>query len=344
MRVLSLMSGLVLASLAPVSDARADWGAFYQGSDHGPGGYTQTDPEADTGLEGRALSRQMGAVTDRTGMHPPAQRRSLPRMTALRQGVAPAQPGLEPAMTGDVRGICLAHILRAQDRYGIPDNLLLGIGLQEAGVSRGGGLTVWPWAVNAAGEGRIFDNRAAALAWVRDRQAAGVRSIDVGCMQINLHWHPQAFADLEQGFDPAVNVDYAARFLLGLYAETGSWTRAAGAYHSRTPDRAEIYLTSLRRNVAVANDRIATFRALAGAGPALAGPDMLALQEPQADPVDHLQHDPWSGEYAEAAAPAPLAPWEHGYWSTGQDGSGMIYGLYSREPLEPILPTFLETF
>jgi len=191
---------------------------------------------------------------------------------------------------------------------------------------------VWPWAVNAAGEGRIFENRDAAMAWVRERQAAGVQSIDVGCMQINLRWHPGAFASLEEGFDPVINIDYAARFLAGLYAETGDWMRAGGAYHSRTPEKAGIYLSSLRRNVAVANDRIDTFRGMAGAGPA---PDMPPEAIPAAayspDDIEQLQAD-------------PVMPWDHGYWSTQQADPGGVYGIYSRERLEPVLPRFLQDF
>ena len=42
-------------------------------------------------------------------------------------------------------------------------------------------------------------------------------------------------------FDPDANAAYAARFLSELYAEFGDWSRAAGAYHSRTPKFANRY-------------------------------------------------------------------------------------------------------
>ncbi len=66
-------------------------------------------------------------------------------------------------------------------------------------------------------------------------QARGVQSIDVGCMQVNLLYHPSAFATLDQAFDPAPNASYAARFLRSLYARLGDWPEAAAAYHSFTP-------------------------------------------------------------------------------------------------------------
>ena len=296
--------------------ALADWGAFYAGS--APAGPRM----------------QAAALSDRTGMHPQNNRRDTFRLTAPVSNGEPLRPSSGGFADSDPASHCVSEILRAQDRYGIPDNILLGIGLQEAGVSRGGRLTVWPWAVNAAGVGRIFDNRSAAMAWVREREAMGVQSIDVGCMQINLRWHPHAFTHLEQGFDPVINVDYAARFLRDLYAETGDWMRAAGAYHSRTPAYADIYLASLRRNVAVANDRIDAFRGMAGAGRMAAsqtsGHDTTAVPE-------HLL----------TALPDPdfvPAAWDQGHWSTRDDGAGGSYGIYSQERLEPVLPQFLQDF
>ena len=54
------------------------------------------------------------------------------------------------------------------------------------------------------------------MAAVRAMQANGVRSIDVGCGQINLMYHPDAFPNLELAFDPQANAAYAARFLKAL--------------------------------------------------------------------------------------------------------------------------------
>ena len=53
---------------------------------------------------------------------------------------------------------------------------------------------------------------------MRAVQAQGVRSIDIGCMQVNLMHHPNAFATLDAAFDPLANALYAARFLTELRA------------------------------------------------------------------------------------------------------------------------------
>lgn len=99
----------------------------------------------------------------------------------------------------------------------------------------------WPWTINAEGQGSFYDTKAQAIAAVRALQARGVRSIDVGCMQVNLMHHPDAFPDLETAFDPTANARYAARFLNQLHGQSGDWPRAVALYHSATPDLAADY-------------------------------------------------------------------------------------------------------
>lgn len=160
-------------------------------------------------------------------------------------------------------GACIAAIRKAEAAYGIPTNLLLAIGLQEAGMSYKGSMTIWPWSLNVEGRGFRFDTRTEAEAFLSDELAQGKRSIDVGCLQVNLRWHPDAFPSPTEGFDPARNADYAARFLRGLYLETGDWLRAAGRYHSATPDLRDIYLTGIEKHLSQLNHSAASFDALA---------------------------------------------------------------------------------
>ena len=80
--------------------------------------------------------------------------------------------------------------------------------------------------MNAEGQG-FYDTKAQAVAAVRAMQARGMQSIDVGCVQINLMHHPDAFPNLEAAFDPHANARYAAQFLKELYAQTGDWNKAA---------------------------------------------------------------------------------------------------------------------
>src|SRR3954451_18732261 len=130
---------------------------------------------------------------------------------------------------------CASAIAAAEQRYAaLPSGLLNAIGTVESGRpdSRTGRLSAWPWSVNAAGESHFFNTRQEAIDFVAAAQVRGIRSIDVGCMQINLQQHPEAFASLEEAFTPEANVRYASAFLLDLRARTGNWTIATGYYHS----------------------------------------------------------------------------------------------------------------
>lgn len=240
--------------------------------------------------------------------------RSSAPVPAPEPEVAPRRkPG--PAVSG---ADCLAAILDAQARYGIPDNMLLSIGVQEAGRRGPEGLTVWPWTVNAAGEGAFFRSREEALTWVRAKRRAGVRSIDVGCMQVNQKWHGDAFASLDQAFDPAANVDYAARFLRDLYRETGDWWKAAGRYHSATDEHRDVYLAALKRNHAVVSAQLSRLIAQASTARVFA----LATAAP-------------------ALPPAPKLPPPPVYWSAGREAAMTSrFSIYSNRPMQPVLPAY----
>jgi hypothetical protein len=49
-------------------------------------------------------------------------------------------------------------------------------------------------------------------------------------------------------FDPAANVDYAARHIKSLRAQSRDWLEAAGRYHSWNEERSQAYLDRLRLN------------------------------------------------------------------------------------------------
>jgi hypothetical protein len=130
---------------------------------------------------------------------------------------------------------CAQAAATAEAALAIPSGLLLAIGQVESGRSEpAGGRSPWPWTVQAAGAGRFFASADDAVAAVQDLRAGGVQSIDIGCFQMNLFHHPDAFTDLLSGFDPLTNATAAAQFLVSLRGELGSWEQAVAAYHSRT--------------------------------------------------------------------------------------------------------------
>jgi hypothetical protein len=125
----------------------------------------------------------------------------------------------------------------------VPDNLLPAIARVESGRldPATGRVRPWPWTINVEGAGYFYDSKAEVIAAVRKFQATGVRSIDVGCMQVNLLHHPRAFSDLDEAFDPSANARYAVKFLTALYQQTKDWHLATAWYHSSTPDLGEEY-------------------------------------------------------------------------------------------------------
>ena len=156
---------------------------------------------------------------------------------------ASASAQLMPARGFSEGHLCRAAIAEAERGANLPRGLLQAIGRVESGRrdTETGQFAPWPWTTNAEGEGKYFPTREAAIAHVRQLQARGVRIIDVGCMQVNLHHHANAFASLEQAFDPLINARYAARFLTELNGGRTDWRQAAGHYHSQTPEKAGPY-------------------------------------------------------------------------------------------------------
>ena len=145
-----------------------------------------------------------------------------------------------PPVPGD---LCVAAIDAAERQHRLPAQLLRSIAVVESGRAdpTNGRMLPWPWTINVAGTGYVYASRDEAVAAVREFQARGVKSIDVGCAQVNLMYHPNAFATLEAAFDPPANAEYAGRFLKSLYAGTGNWPLAAAAYHSQTAERGQSY-------------------------------------------------------------------------------------------------------
>jgi len=137
------------------------------------------------------------------------------------------------------KDLCAAAVSAQEARHGIPRKLLTAVSLVESGKwdDEAGKSVAWPWTVTAEGKGRFFPTKAAAIAAVRRLQARGVTSIDVGCMQVNLYYHPDAFGSLDVAFDPDRNAAYGAKFLADLKHDQGSWQRAVQHYHSSTAER-----------------------------------------------------------------------------------------------------------
>ena len=146
--------------------------------------------------------------------------------------------------------LCTEQFPVQEKANNIPTHLLAAISTTESGRWHSGlGMAVpWPWTINVEGKGYYFKNKAEAIAQTQNLIAQGRRSIDVGCMQVNLKHHSKAFANLNDAFEPRTNVAYAAKFLHDNYAELGDWIKATAAYHSRTQVHGQRYLVDIERS------------------------------------------------------------------------------------------------
>ena len=183
-------------------------------------------------LSGLVLGLSIGAARAQAPLPGP------PRPALAQPAPPPASPLLASMMPVAGPGLqCRAAIRAAERAAGIPHQLMAAIGRVESGRREAdGSVNPWPWSIDAEGGDHVFESKAEAVAAVRALQAKGMRSIDVGCMQVNLLHHPDAFPTLEQAFDPVANANYAAQFLLRLKDQTGTWPTATAWYHSATPE------------------------------------------------------------------------------------------------------------
>ena len=154
---------------------------------------------------------------------------------------APARAEADP--------VCEAEMTRAAAKYDVPLAVLFAIGLTETG--RRGALH--PYALNIAGRSFFGESAADALREFERERRRGIKLIDLGCMQINHHYHKQEFESPAHMLDPALNVEYAARFLRELRDREGDWTRAVARYHAgraNTPAQKRYVCAVIRHMVA----------------------------------------------------------------------------------------------
>ena len=140
--------------------------------------------------------------------------------------------------------ICLYYTSLQEKKFGIKENLLSTIALVETGRYNPDhrlGSHPWPWTVTSAKGGTYHKSKKEAVAEVKKLISQGIKSVDVGCMQINLKFHGSAFSSIEEALDPDKNTAYAASYLARLHKQTGSWGKAATTYHSGSQEKALKY-------------------------------------------------------------------------------------------------------
>lgn len=125
-------------------------------------------------------------------------------------------------------GVCESEIIAAAAKYQVPAGILYSVGLTETG--RKGSLQAF--AMNIEGKAYFAKSAAEVLDRFATARSEGAKLIDLGCMQINYHFHGENFASPAEMLNPRKNVEYAARFLHNLHARHETWTMAVARYHA----------------------------------------------------------------------------------------------------------------
>jgi hypothetical protein len=156
---------------------------------------------------------------------------------ALAQDDQARPPADDPAW-----GLCAGAAAKVETELGLPPFILTAVSLAETGwAGPDHRVSTWPWTVHDGDRGYHLASKQEAVRFVRDLRTEGRRSIDVGCMQVNLHHHPRAFTSVTEGFDALANVRYAGSFLKELASESSSWEEAIAKYHTQNPTVDEDY-------------------------------------------------------------------------------------------------------
>jgi soluble lytic murein transglycosylase-like protein len=124
--------------------------------------------------------------------------------------------------------VCERQMIPAAQEQGVPLGVLYAVGMTETG-KKG---SLHPYALNVEGKTIFTGSAAEALAVFGKARKRGAKLIDLGCMQINHHYHGDRFSSPAAMLDPRTNVDYAAHFLKLLRQREGSWTMAVARYHA----------------------------------------------------------------------------------------------------------------
>jgi Transglycosylase SLT domain len=124
--------------------------------------------------------------------------------------------------------VCERQLARASQEEQVPLPVLYAVGLTESG-NKG---RLHPFALNIEGKTVFAKDKQDALRHFANARKQGKKLIDLGCMQVNHHFHGSNFSGPAEMLVPDKNVTYAARFLKQLRQEHGSWTMAVARYHA----------------------------------------------------------------------------------------------------------------
>ncbi|NEV62420.1 transglycosylase SLT domain-containing protein [Thiorhodococcus minor] len=171
------------------------------------------------------------------GMTPPSVTRDPGTFLHATASRGEVLPGQARATSGFLQGTLWQQVA---ERHGLDPTLLYAVALQESR-HRAGPRRSAPWPYTLRGpEGPQFlpSRPQAARALGRLMAKHGALSIDVGLMQVNLHWHGGKVADPAQLLDARTNLEIAADILVeAIRSAPGDLELGVGRYHHWKDER-----------------------------------------------------------------------------------------------------------
>lgn len=111
--------------------------------------------------------------------------------------------------------------------------ILYSVALVESAKSKDiNTITPWPWAINKSGKAIIPATKQEAHIILTKTIAEGNRHIDIGLMQINLHWHGHRVDKPEHLLNPSINLELGATLLSeAIQSAPNNLVLGVGRYH-----------------------------------------------------------------------------------------------------------------
>lgn len=112
--------------------------------------------------------------------------------------------------------------------------LLYAVALVESAKNRDlNKISPWPWALNKAGQSIIPGSKQEAAMILKQVIFDGNKHVDIGLMQINLHWHGNRVEKPEHLLNPVTNLNIGAALLAeAIHSSPDNLALGVGHYHS----------------------------------------------------------------------------------------------------------------
>lgn len=135
---------------------------------------------------------------------------------------------------------------------GLDPYILYAVALVESAQINDRLAAPWPWALNRQGRPILPSSRHEARGILNEALNKGIRSIDVGLMQVNVRWNGHRVQRLEDLLDPETNIRIGADVLTeAIDSAPGDLALGIGRYHTGWRNDADAYRYG-RRVLAIA--------------------------------------------------------------------------------------------